>query len=184
MTWWRSTMVQNSTEVLISLGLLLQSFRNDQAEDRAQIGAEKIAKIGRRAEGDEQAKQVQLQPTLRDLGGRSVHAREAHAQIPFLLLEIIFEDLLEKLFVAVEQGLMNGGLGVSILEHGMMIAAGVNVAQHGDVREASRGGGDGNEPLGDKFFDDALILREAFERFHATALQDCGSWRQHPGPSQ
>ena len=53
----------------------------------------------------------------------------------------------------------------------MMIAAGINVAQHRYVREPSQGGGNGHEPLGDELFDDALILREAFERFHVTGLR-------------
>src|SRR5271163_2745414 len=69
---------------------------------------------------------------------------------------------------------MDGGFGVSVLEDGMMIATAVNVAQHGDVHESAERGGDGYEPLGDKLFDDSLILREAFERFHASALQNRG----------
>ena len=149
-------------------------FRNDQPQDYPQIGAEKIAKIGRRAEGNKQAEQIHFQPALRNFGGRRVHARETHAQIPFLLFEIIFEDLFEKFLMAVEQGLVDGGFGVNVLENGMMIAAGVNVAQHGDVNESAERGGDGYEPLGDKLFDDSLILREAFERFHAGALQNQG----------
>jgi hypothetical protein len=148
-------------------------FRDEQAQDHTQIGAEKIPQIGRRAEGNEQAEQIHFQPALRDFGRRRVHAREAHAQIPFLLLEIVFEDFLEKLLVAVEQGLMYGGLGVSVLKNRMMIAAGINVAQHGNVREAAQDGGDGHQPLRDELFDDALILREAFERFHA-ALPNFG----------
>src|SRR3984957_16542 len=87
---------------------------------------------------------------------------------PLLLLEIIFENLLEKFFMAVVQGLMHGEFGVSVLENWMMIAAGIIVAQHGHVNEPAERGRDGHEPLGDKLFDDALILREAFERFHAT----------------
>jgi hypothetical protein len=141
-------------------------FRNDQPQDYPQIGAEKIAKIGRRAEGNKQAEQIHFQPALRNFGGRRVHARETHAQIPFLLFEIIFEDFLEKFLVTVEQGLVNGGLGVSVLKNRMVIAAGIIVAQHGHVREAAQGGGDGHQPLRDELFDDALILREAFERFH------------------
>jgi len=70
--------------------------------------------------------------------------------------------------MAVEQGLMHAEFGVSVLENLMMIAAGVIVAQHGHVNEPAERGRDGHEPLGDKLFDDALILREAFERFHAT----------------
>jgi len=58
----------------------------------------------------------------------------------------------------------------------MMVAAGVNIAQHGDVDEPAERGGDSYEPLGDKLFDDSLILREAFQRFHDTALQDRDSW--------
>src|SRR5271156_4816690 len=69
---------------------------------------------------------------------------------------------------------MDGGFGVSVLEDGMMIATAVNVAQHGDVHESAKRGGDGYEPLGNKHFDDSLILREAFERFHAGALQNQG----------
>ena len=95
--------------------------------------------------------------------GGSFHVRKAHAQIPLLLLEIILEDFFEKFFVAVEQGLMNGGLRVSVLENGVMITAGINVAQHGDVREAPQGGGDGDQPLRDELLDDWLILREALE---------------------
>jgi hypothetical protein len=143
-------------------------LRNEQPQDHAHVGAEKIAKIRRRAEGNIQAEEFYIQPALCDFGRRSVHDREAHAQIPHLLFEIVFEDLFEKFLMAVEQGLVDGGFGVSILEDGMMIAAGVNVAQHGDVHESAECGGDGYEPLGDKLFDDSLILREAFERFHDT----------------
>jgi hypothetical protein len=134
----------------------------------------KVAKIRRRAERNIQAEEFCIQPALRDFGRRSVHDRKAHAQIPLLLFEIVFEDLFEKFLMAVKQGLVDGGFRVSVLKNGMMIAAFVNVAQHGDVNESAERGGDGYEPLGDKLFDDSLILREAFERFHAGALQNQG----------
>jgi len=149
-------------------------FRNQQPQDQAHVGAEKVAKVGRRTEGNIQAEEFYIQPAPRDFGRRNVHHRETHSQIPLLLFEIIFEDLFEKFLMAVEQGLVDGGFGVNVLENGMMIAAGVNVAQHGDVNESAERGGDGYEPLGDKLFDDSLILREAFERFHAGALQNQG----------
>jgi hypothetical protein len=149
-------------------------FRNEQPENHAHVGAEKIAKIRRSAEGNIQAEKFYFQPALRDFCRRCVHTRETHAQIPLLLFEIIFEDLFEKFLVAIEQGLMDGGFGVSVLEDGMMIPAGVNVAQHGYVNKPAQGSGNGHQPLGDKLFDNALILREAFERFHATPLQNFG----------
>ena len=93
-------------------------FGNDQPQDHAQVGAEKIAKIRRSAEGDKQAEQIHFHPALCDFRRRSFHACETHAQIPLLLFEIIFQDFLEKFLVTVEQGLMDGRLRVSVLKMG------------------------------------------------------------------
>jgi len=72
----------------------------------------------------------------------------------------------KQLLVAKLEGLVDGRGGIEAFQNRMAIAAGRDIAEHGNVREPAKFGVDFREGVRCVLLDDGLILGEALERFH------------------
>lgn len=113
-------------------------FCGDKRQDDAEIRQKEVAQVRRNAEGHKLPEIFKFEPPRGSFNRSRVRPGKEEPQIPLLVFEGSFKNALEQFFVAVEQSLVDGGLGIHLFKNRVLVVSGRNVAKGRDANQACK----------------------------------------------